>query len=119
MNKNLKSILFWAPRGLGILFTLFISLLALDIFDMDLGFWDTVVGLFMHLLPSIAIAIALALAWRWEWVGAAFFAVSGGWFFYIQNPTGDVMYYIVMVGVPFLIAALFLAGWFKRSEIRG
>jgi len=119
MNKNLRGILFWAPRVLGILFILFISLFALDIFDMGLGFWDTVVGLFMHLLPSIAMLIALTLAWRWEWVGSAFFAVAGGWFFYIQHPAGDVMYYIVIVGVPLLIAVLFLVGWVKRGEVRG
>ena len=115
MHKNLKGFLFWVPRVLAILFILFISLFALDIFDMDLGFWDTIVGLFMHLLPSIAMAIALALAWRWEWIGAAFFAVAGGWFFYIQHPAEDVMYYIVLVGVPFLIAVLFLVGWVKRD----
>ena len=117
MNKNLRGILFWTPRVLGILFILFISLFALDIFDMGLDFWDTVVGLFMHLLPSIAMTIALILAWRWEWIGAVLFAITGGWFLYIAQP-GDVMYYIVIVGVPFLIAALFLVGWVYRGKIR-
>ena len=119
MNKPLRNILFWMSRILAILFILFVSLFGLDIFEMELGFWDTIVGLFMHLLPSIAMAIALILAWRWEWVGAAFFAVAGGWFFYIQTPANDVMYYIVMVGVPFLIAILFLVGWVNREKVRG
>lgn len=118
MNKPLRNILFWTPRTLGILFILFVSLFALDIFDMELGFWGTIVGLFMHLLPSIAMTIALMLGWRWEWVGAAFFAVVGGWFLYISTP-GDAMYYIVFLGVPFLIAALFLVGWLKRGQVRG
>ena len=118
MNKSLKSFLFWAPRILGILFILFVSLFALDIFEMGLGFWGTVVGLFMHLLPSIVMMIALALGWRWEWVGAAFFAAVGAWFLRISTP-GDVMYYIVFVGVPLLIAVLFLVGWVYREKIRG
>jgi len=47
MNKTTKQILFWTPRIAGILFVLFISLFALDIFDMQLGFWETIV-LFIH-----------------------------------------------------------------------
>jgi len=100
MIKSLRGFLFWVPRVLSILFILLISLFALDIFDMNLSVWDTIVGLFMHLLPSIAMIIALILAWRWEWIGAAFFAVAGGWFLYISTP-GDVMYYIVLVGCRF------------------
>ena len=117
MNKLLRNILFWTPRVLGILFILFISLFALDIFDMKLGFWGTIVGLFMHLLPSIAMNIALVLGWRWEWVGAAFFTLASVWFLHISTP-GDVMYYIVFVGIPLLIAALFLLGWVYREKIR-
>jgi len=76
---------------------------------MELGFLGTIVCLFMHLLPSIVMIIALILAWRWVWVGAAFFAAVGGWFLYISTP-GDVLYYIVFLGVPFSIAVLFFTG---------
>jgi hypothetical protein len=66
--------LFWKPRIAGILFVLFISIFALDVFDAGYGFWETLLALFMHLLPSIALAIAVALAWRrWEWIGAVLF----------------------------------------------
>lgn len=116
MHKSVKSFLFWTPRVLGVLFILFVSLFALDIFDMELGFWETIVGLFMHLLPSIVMTIALILAWRWEWVGAAFFAVVTGWFLSISTP-GDVMYYIVFIGVPVLIAVLFLLGWIYKKQM--
>jgi len=118
MKNSVKRILFYTPRVLGILFILFVSLFALDIFDMGLDFWGTIVGLFMHLLPSIVMTIVLVLGWRWEWVGAAFFAAVGAWFLRISTP-GDVMYYIVFVGVPFLIAALFLVGWVYRGKVRG
>jgi hypothetical protein len=36
MNKALKRFLFWTPRLAGILFILFISLFALDVFDTQL-----------------------------------------------------------------------------------
>ncbi len=35
MNKTLKQTLFWTPRIAGILFVLFISLFAADVFDMQ------------------------------------------------------------------------------------
>ena len=118
MNNFLKKSLFWAPRVLGILFILFVSLFALDIFEMNLGFWGTIVGLFMHLLPSITMTIALVLAWKYEWIGAILFALVGAWFLRISTP-GDVMFYIVFIGIPILIAVLFLLGWIYRERIQG
>ena len=116
MNKSLKQILLWTPRIAGILFVLFISLFALDVFDMNLGFWDTVAGLFMHLIPSILLAIAIILAWRWEWVGTAAFA---GWsIFYITYFQGSHWsVYVLIAGLPFVIGILFLLDWIYRKEI--
>lgn len=117
MNKNLKQTMFWTPRIAAILFVLFISLFALDIFDMKLGFWGTIVGLFMHLIPSILLAIAIALAWRWEWIGAVGFA---GWaIFYIIAFQGfEWGIYVMIAGIPLVIAILFLLGWIYRKQIR-
>ena len=117
MNKSLKKALFLTPRVLGILFILFVSLFALDIFEMNLGFWGTIVGLLMHLLPSIAMTIALVLAWKYEWIGEILFAVVGGWFLRVSTP-GDVMFYFVFIGIPLLIAVLLLLGWIYRGKIR-
>ena len=120
MHKNLMGFLFWTPRVLGMLFILFVSLFALDIFDMNLSFWETIVGLFMHLLPSIMMAIALILAWRWEWVGTLGFLGFGIW--YIAMAWGSEMnwsVYAILSGVPGLIGVLFLVGWVKRGDVRG
>jgi hypothetical protein len=117
MNKTLKRIMFWTPRIAGILFVLFLSLFALDVFEMNLGFWETVGALFIHLIPSILLAIALAPAWRWEWIGALVFA---GWsIFYIASARGfPWSVYAIIAGIPFLIAILFLLDWIYRKEIR-
>ncbi|HEX2997531.1 MAG TPA: hypothetical protein VHP14_22100 [Anaerolineales bacterium] len=117
MNKLVKQILFWTPRVAGILFVLFISLFALDIFDMQLGFWGTVVGLFMHLIPSILLTIAIVIAWKREWFGAALFI---GWaIFYVASTHGfEWFVYLLIAGLPALIGLLFLAGWIWRRQIR-
>jgi len=117
MNKNLKRTMFWTPRIAGILFVLFLSLFALDILDMQLGFWGTIVGLFIHLIPSILLAIAIALAWRWEWVGALIFA---GWsVFYMVTARGfHWSVYVIIAGIPFVIGVLFLLDWIYNKELR-
>ena len=117
MNKTLKQTLFWTPRIAGILFVLFISIFALDIFSMELGFWGTIVGLFMHLIPSMLLAIAIALAWRWEWIGAVMFIGWAVW--YIGTVRGfEWSVYVIIAGIPALIGLLFLAGWIWRKQIR-
>lgn len=116
MNKNLRSILFWTPRIAGILFILFLSLFALDVFDMRLNFWGTLLALLMHLIPSIVLTIALVLAWKWEWVGALAFL---GWpVWYLIAARGfHWSVYVILAGIPALIGLLFLAGWLWHGKI--
>lgn len=117
MNKTLKQILLWTPRIAGILFILFISLFALDIFDMQLGFWGTLIGLFMHLIPSILLTIGILIAWRREWVGAALFLGWAVW--YVTFMRGFFWtVYLMIAGLPALIGLIFLAGWIWRKQIR-
>ena len=117
MNKNLKQILYWTPRVAGILFILFISLFALDIFDAQLGFWGTIVGLFMHLIPSMLLAIAVFIAWKREWFGALVFIGWAVW--YVSFMRGfDWIAYLLIAGLPALIGLLFLVGWIFRKQIR-
>ncbi len=117
MNNTLKKILFWTPRIAAILFILFLSMFALDIFGQGYSFWETVVGLFMHLIPSFILIIAVALAWRWEWIGAVIFI---GWaIFYIARARGfPLSVYALIAGIPFVVGVLFLVGWIYRKEIR-
>jgi len=45
MNTTTKRVLFWAPRVLGILFALFLSLFALDVFSEGYSFGETMLAL--------------------------------------------------------------------------
>jgi hypothetical protein len=111
--KNLPRIIFlWSPRILAILYIIFISLFALDIFSMGLTGWDVVVGLLMHLIPSMMIILALIIAWRSEVVGSIAFLLVGIWFALRWGGYG-------WLSVPlFVIAALFLLFWllYRRKK---
>ena len=62
-----KPLLFWTPRVLCLLFAVFLSLFALDVFNEGYGFWKTILALLMHLIPTWIVLAILAISWRWEW----------------------------------------------------
>ena len=77
----------------------------------------------MHLVPVFVLIIILVLAWRWEWIGAALYTAAG--LLYVAwvhtrpiAPSLRVTWILTIAGPAFLIAALFLVNWRKRSEIR-
>lgn len=117
MPKILKQILFWMPRILGILFVLFLSMFALDVFVEGYTFWQTVLALLIHLIPTFILVIVLVLAWRWEWVGAAAFIGFGVWYLYVAHGA-DIVTFLLVAGVPILVGGLFLVGWIWRKQIR-
>ena len=125
MTQLSKRALFWTPRALSILFIAFLSLFALDVFDGHLGFWQTALALTMHLIPSFVLIAVLVLAWRWEWIGAALYGAAGllyvGWVVSMSRPVAPairLIWILTIAGPAFVIAALFLANWLKRSDLR-
>lgn len=115
----LRLLLFWTPRVLTILFALFISIFALDVFGEGQGFFGTIIALLMHLIPTALILLFLVLAWRREWLGAvAYTALS---FLYVATFWGRVHWsaYAAISGPLLLIALLFFLGWFYRARLRG
>ncbi len=112
---------FWIPRILSLVFIVFLSLFALDVFGGNLGFWQTTRALIMHLLPVFVLMVALILAWRWEWIGAVIYGAAG--LLYTANvvlmsrpvpPVMRAIWILIIAGPAFVIALLFWANWRKR-----
>ena len=118
MKPFAKNLLLWLPRVLGILFVVFTSIFSFDVFDMGLGLWESLLVFFMHLLlPTFLLASVVALAWRWEWVGALGFGLWGV-YYYFGFGGFDLSLYLIISGIPLLIAALYLAAWIIRKKTR-
>jgi hypothetical protein len=118
MKTSTKRFLFWTPRIICILFACFISIFALDVFDETHGFWNTLLALLIHLIPTGLLLLILAVAWRWEWVGALLFSALGILYFIAFWGRFHWSVYAIIAGPLFLLSALFLLGWIRRMDIR-
>ena len=118
MNKTVKRVLYWAPRILSIIFAIFVSLFALDVFGAGYSIWETLLALLIHLIPIYVILIVLAISWRWEWIGGALFISLA--VLYLVKSWGQFPWatYLVMSGPPFLVGILFIINWFYRKDLR-
>jgi hypothetical protein len=112
MSTSKYPILYWAPRVLGILIAIFVSLFALDVFGEGYNLWESVAALLMHLIPTLVIIIVLTIAWRWErWGGFLFIALGVLYILFFWDPTHWPAYLLIS-GPLFLVGILFLLNWF-------
>jgi hypothetical protein len=111
MKTATRQALFWVPRGLCILFAVFLSLFALDVFSEGYSLGETVLALLIHLIPTFVIVLALVVAWRWERLGAILFIVLAGLFLVMSRGEGWII-----SGPVFLVGALFLVDWLYRAR---
>ncbi len=121
MKKRVSRFFYWSPRILSILFLLYLAVFSLDVFDENLGFWGTVLGLFMHNLPSLILLIVLIISWKYELVGGIAFILAG--LLYIIMTINRVVWYIALswsltiAGPAFLIGILFFLNWYEKRNI--
>ena len=122
-KKKVNRFMFWIPRILSIVFVLFLFLMSLDVFSEGLGFWGTVLGLFMHNIPAIILLIVLIISWKYEIVGGIAFVFAGLLYIVSVLPkifqTGFHWYYLLwflmISGPALLIGILFFIGWYKKK----
>ena len=121
LRKNKRGVLFWLPRIITIIFILFISIFALDVFGTNLGFWSTILALFMHLIPTIILALILIIFWKKSIILAGMWIAFGIWYITIMIPNmirQFEFYYLSWIiqfsGIAFVIAGLFFLD-FKRK----
>jgi hypothetical protein len=118
MKNSTRRILFWTPRIICILFAVFISLFALDVFEENTGFWQTTLALVRHLIPTALIVFILVVSWRWEWVGAVLFCGLGAFYIWWAWGKFPLVAYFAISGPLFVVGVLFLFNWLYRAEIK-
>ncbi|PIN71835.1 hypothetical protein COV21_04060 [Candidatus Woesearchaeota archaeon CG10_big_fil_rev_8_21_14_0_10_45_5] len=124
MKKKISKFIYWTPRILSIIFILFLAMFSLDIFEGNYGFWGTILGLFMHNIPTLFLLIVLLISWKHEIVGGIGFILAGifyiAWVLMNAIKKGFELYYLLWVvqisGIAFFIGIMFLVGWFKKKR---
>jgi len=123
--KGKKSVLYWAPRIVGILAILFVSMFALDAFQPGVPLWRQILNFLIHLIPSFILTALLVFTWRFELVGGILFVAIGLFFsvwVYTHNygMNQSVLYSlmtVLLITFPFvLIGILFIWNHFRHSE---
>lgn len=121
MKRKINKFIFWTPRILSIIFLLFIAIFSLDVFDMGLSFWQTMLALLMHNIPSFILLAGLLISWKYEIVGGIVFILAGLLYIVLLLLNEQLEWYmfswaILISGPAFLIGILFLIGWFKKKK---
>ena len=89
MTSTTRNVLYWSPRILGLLYAVFISLFALDVWGTGAGFGAELAAFIVHLLPTFLILAALIVAWSRPQLGGMLFllpATGFGLFFGWNEP---------------------------------
>ena len=119
MTKSARGVLFWAPRILTILFALFLSVFALDVFAETKGFLETLTALVLHLVPTFLIVVLLVFAWRRELIGVIAFAGLAVAYVVVMWGRGfPWVTYVMISGALLLISVLFFLSWRQRLRAR-
>jgi hypothetical protein len=125
VKKKVNRFLYWTPRILSIIFIIFLSIFSLDIFGNGYTFWQTVLGLFMHNIPSLVLLIILIISWKHEIVGGIAFILAGILYIItlllriLRNSPHEwsmLFWSMMILGPAFLIGILFLINWFKKKR---
>ena len=120
---KISRFVYWTPRILAIVFILFLAMFSLDIFDNNYTFWEIVLGLFMHNIPTFILLIVLLISWRYEIVGAVAFILAGilyiVWLLMSQKLEWYMLFWVLQIAGPtFLVGILFWVNWKKRKQVR-
>ena len=97
----MKKFMYYAPRVLGIVFVIFITMFSLDVFDGTRGLPESVLAFIIHSRFSFILGAILFVSWRNELLGGVLYILLGILFIAINLIP-------VMFVPPFVIGLLFL-----------
>ena len=119
ISPRLAKLIYWTPRIAGIVIALFVSLFALDVFDMEGSIWEKIGGFIIHALPAIFMGIVVWLAWKRDWLGFAVFLIAALFFF--RTLLGGLERWLGMFllfsGPMAAISALYWVNWKWKKEL--
>jgi len=112
-RRTSSKALYLTPRILTIIFIIFLSLLALDVFA-EYNFPEVLIALFMHLIPTFILIVITIIAWKWETIGGIIFIILGILYMILAGSRGHLLASLILAGPLFLIGILFILNKIKK-----
>lgn len=104
----MRGFLYWTPRVLAILYTLFITLFALDAFSQGYRLQDAILAFIIHLLPTFVLLGTTTTAWYKERLGGILFLALAIAYILIAWDRFPFLTHLVMTGPLFITGLLFV-----------
>ena len=115
MKFNLRKIIYWPPRILGLIFAFFMSLFATEVFNESYSVLKTIIEFLIQLIPAFIVLGFTIIGWRKEGLGAGLFAILAlAYIIYFKNQPWQT--YTVISAPLFLIGALFFINKLINKE---
>jgi len=117
ITKSGNPTLSWVLRILLILMILLFAMFSADVFEEE-GFWNIVVGLLMHNIPTFIMMIILIVAWKRENIGGILLIIGvvGFAIFLIGRMDTFMWGTVFMLGIPFLIGVMFVVNYYYLDK---
>lgn len=108
----MKNILTWFPRLLGLLFSGFMAILALDAFSGGGGIWRQLGAFVLHLIPAFLVLACVRVAWQHRILGGLLCMLLGMLFAVYFGAWRDSLSF-AMLALPLMVAGAFflLSKW--------
>lgn len=122
MSTRSEKIIYWTPRITSIVLIAFLTMFSFDVFSEGYTFWETLLALLMHNIPSLVLTVVLILAWRFELVGTVVFGCAALFYMFVSRNAEDQLllalaYSLILAGPALLISLLFYLGWRNKKKL--
>jgi hypothetical protein len=117
MATSSRAALLWAPRILGGLVCLFLSLFALDAFAPGAPLRQSIPAFLIHVAPMAILLGTVALSWRRPWLGGLVFSLAA--VAYAWTARAHPAWVAVVAGPLLLVGVLFVWSWVSLRQEAG
>jgi len=98
--------------------------MSLDVFSLELTFWQTIGALLIHNIPAFILLIVILISWKREIVGGIAFILAGLVYIFliVMNALKNqfewymLSWAIQISGIAFIIGILFIINWKKKKN---
>ena len=118
MLKNIRSqySILLIARIISMLYAAFFAIFALDVFESNDNFWQILMELCLHLIPSFIILLVMWVSWKRSWIGAILYLLLALCYITISLKRLNWSACVMIAGPLFVISALYFYVTIYKSQ---